>query len=150
MQYLILSCSAKKSVAEDELSAIDRYKGVFFSIFKKAINSRPILQREIRLFIISAKYGLIESADTVDNYDLKMTNKLAAEQCKYNTQKLMELVQRDKPKVITAVMGQTYLKSIDLSMIPAPICIINGEIGTMLHAFKEWLDKLNGGSEDAN
>ena len=142
MQYLLLSCSNKKNKYDTPVAAIDLYNGVFFSVYRKALRNNPKLASCVKLIIISAKYGLIEDTDILSFYDQKMSLENANQQRKENTEKLKALIIRDKPQSLTAIMGRTYLQSIDLSDIPIPTEIINGEIGVMLHNLKVWLNTV--------
>lgn len=143
MHYLLLSCSSKKNLIHTPVKAINLYNGVFFSVYKNALRSNPRIKSNIKLLIISAKYGLIEDADLISYYDQKMTAHIASLQRNDNTAKLKALVENDKPQSLIVVMGKTYLQSLDLSAITIPTQIINGEIGVMLHGLKEWLDTVN-------
>lgn len=142
MHYLLLSCSSKKKPYDIPMKAVDLYNGVFFSVYKKALRAEPNLTSQIKVLIISAKYGLIEDTDYISYYDQKMTTDIANQQCCENTAKIKALVERDKPQSLVIVMGRTYLQSVDLSDITIPTQIINGEIGVMLHGLKEWLDTV--------
>lgn len=149
MHYLLLSCSRKKNLVSHPVKAIDLYNGVFFSVYKKALRNNPYLKSNLKLLIISAKYGLIEDSDYISFYDLKMSSESASRQRHNNTSKLHELIEIDDPQSLTVVMGKTYMQSIDLSEIRIPIKIINGEIGLMLHSLKEWLGAISRGDISA-
>ena len=142
MHYLLLSCSSKKKLVDMPIKAVDLYDGVFFAVLKKALRIHRNLDSNIKLFIISAKYGLIESTDYISYYDQKMTTEIAAHQRRENTTRLKSFIENDNPQSLVAVMGRTYLESIDFSDFQIPIMTINGEIGVMLHGLKEWLDSV--------
>ena len=142
MHYLLLSCSNKKTWSSNPVKAIDLYNGVFFSVYKKALRNNPSLEGKLKLLIISAKYGLIEDSEMISYYDQKMTETVAFQQQANNSLKLQSLVERDQPQSIVVAMGKMYLKSIDLSNLSIPICLIQGEIGEMLHGLKTWLESI--------
>ena len=150
MKYLILSCSNKKTAHNTPVKAIELYNGVFFSVYKKAVRNDPDIESSIKLLIVSAKYGLIESTDVISYYDKKMNLEIAHIQRQQNTLKLQALIDRETPESITVVMGKTYLESIDFSAVSPPVHIINGEIGIMLHGLKAWLEANNRGDINAN
>lgn len=150
MHILILSCSAKKKDTKDSLPALDMYQGVLFSVLKKALKDRPILRNELKILIVSAKYGLIHSDTVIQCYDLKMTPKIAAEQKESNTLRLRKVLTGAMPKSIVFAAGHTYLQSIDFTNISVPVKFINGEIGTMLHLLKVWLNTVCEEDNDAN
>ena len=145
MHFLLLSCSSKKKPFIKPTKAINLYNGVFFSVYKKALRANPHLESNVKLLIISAKYGLIENTDLISFYDQKMTTHIASLQRHDNTAKLKALIEDDKPQSLIVVMGRTYLQSVDFSDITIPTQIINGEIGVMLHGLKEWLDTVTEG-----
>ena len=150
MHLLIMSCSAKKNMLMFDVPAVDLYDGVFYSVLKKTLRERPNAKKEVFITIISAKYGLLKGTDHINPYDLKMTPKIAISQREANTQKLETLLERIDPQDVTVVMGKTYLQSIDFSRVTKPIRFINGPIGMMLHAFKEWLMNLDIGGCNAD
>ncbi len=149
MYFLLLSCSNKKKPFPSPVKAVDLYNGVFFSVYKKALRNNPCLKSNLKLLIISAKYGLIEDSEFISFYDLKMSSESASRQRHNNTSKLQALIERDHPQSLTVVMGKTYMQSIDLSDIKIPIKIVNGEIGIMLHGLKEWLGAISRGDISA-
>jgi hypothetical protein len=118
-------------------------------VYKKALRNYPYLKSDLKLLIISAKYGLIEDSELISFYDLKMNSESASRQQNNNTSKLQALIERDHPQSLTVVMGKTYMQSIDLSEIRIPIKTINGEIGSMLHGLKEWLGAISRGDFSA-
>lgn len=150
MHILILSCSSKKKCVDYDAPAFEVYDGVFFSVYKKAVNAFPNLQSKVALFIISAKYGLIEANKKIAYYDLKMTMSIAQGQRENNTITLQRMVQKLQPESIVVVMGKTYLQSIDLSDVSIPVKYISGEIGVMLHGLKEWLYSIGGGEQSVD
>ena len=150
MHFLLLSCSNKKQPSDTPVKAIDLYNGVFFSVYKKALRNNPCIESNLKLLIISAKYGLLEASDHISYYDQKMTDEVASQQRYNNTTKLKALVERDKPQSMAVVMGRTYLQSVDLSDLTIPIQIVSGEIGIMLHGLKEWLEALGRGDINVN
>ena len=75
---LILSCCPDK--LEGTYRAIDIYQGRSY----KLVRSETL--NNIRVFILSAKYGLLSSDDMIENYELKM-----------NKKRSLELIEEGKP-----------------------------------------------------
>jgi hypothetical protein len=74
-RLLILGCSQRKNPAADVLPAIDRYDGPAFRVLRKFLKEAP--QHPPVVLILSAKYGLIESATPIPDYDCQMSTALA-------------------------------------------------------------------------
>ena len=144
MQLLILACSQTKSELGKPLPAKELYTGVFYSVLNKAIRENSTINDKLSLYIISAKYGLISGEAEIENYDLRMTDKIAKLQIDNNTRILHKIIAETNPSEIMLVMGRTYRSSIDTSNIRIPVNKITGSIGFMLRDFKVWLSSLEG------
>ncbi len=75
---LIQGCSKSKNAPGEPVEALDLYSGYFFKIIKKAIRDGDFNKR-IDIWILSAKYGLIEDETEIQHYDRRMDSKRAAE-----------------------------------------------------------------------
>src|SRR5438876_8192252 len=74
-RLLIISCSQRKKPDAGLLPAIDRYDGPAFRVLRKFLVEAPAHPPVI--LILSAKYGLIEAAQPVPDYDCRMSAALA-------------------------------------------------------------------------
>lgn len=77
-RLIIISCSDKKNTQPGLLPAIQRYKGAWYGVINK-LNREGDLPENLDVFIISAKYGLINSEMLIENYEQKMDYKRARE-----------------------------------------------------------------------
>jgi hypothetical protein len=74
-RLLILACSQRKNPASGILPAIDRYDGPAFRVLRKFLREVP--GKVPAVLILSAKYGLIDSAMGIPDYDCRMSGALA-------------------------------------------------------------------------
>ena len=76
-RLLIVACSQAKRPDARHMEAIERYDGPTFRLLRKA---RGIgLLADVRVMILSAKYGLIPEYWMIGDYDQRMTPARAAE-----------------------------------------------------------------------
>lgn len=151
MHLLIMACSSKKNPTKKEVPAINLYEGVFYSVLRNAFKENPRMRKHIKVLIVSAKYGLMDSDQIISTYELKMDSEIAAQQKESNTKLLQKYLEEIKPETVTVVMGEIYLSSVDFDSLNIPITYIKGEgIGYMLGSFKSWLDKLSAGISKSN
>ena len=76
-RLLIVSCSEAKKPDIRSMEAIERYDGPTFRLLRKARSAG--LLADVRVMILSAKYGLIPEYWMIDDYDQRMTPARAAE-----------------------------------------------------------------------
>ena len=87
MNLLIISCSQRKIQSESPeitkglMPAIDRYDGPTYRCLRKFrdANSEKKFPNNLRILILSAKFGLIHPETEIPDYDLKMTAERAEE-----------------------------------------------------------------------
>ena len=70
-RLLILGCTATKKSNADRMPAIERYDGPTFRVLRKALRERAA--PNLVVYVLSAKYGLIEGDSLITDYDLAMT-----------------------------------------------------------------------------
>ena len=78
-RVLILACSQAKTDTPGQIPAIDRYDGPAFQVYRKFKREHPDREKEIRSYILSAKFGLILAQTPIPDYDMKMTPTRAKE-----------------------------------------------------------------------
>lgn len=76
-RLLIVACGATKRPDAGLLPAIERYDGPPYKTLRRALAEQPEGRRPAVL-ILSAKFGLIRSAEPIPSYDLRMTASRAA------------------------------------------------------------------------
>ncbi len=107
---LIISCSEKKhsNLTREKMPAIDAYTGVFFQVIKKA-RREGYWPPNLRLGIISAKYGLLKENDPISYYNQKMTITRARELKTQIQTKLKNWVNIEHFNSIYVLIGKIYL-----------------------------------------
>ena len=136
---LILPCSKRKNLFS-ETSALDLYDGPFYRVLRK--NMPPNLDS----LILSAKYGLISSKDTVSYYDQIMTPERAEELSPEIMTKLETIIRNGCYDEIFINLGKTYMLALEESrdMLDGyNVCWAGGQIGERLHQLKTWLQIIS-------
>ncbi len=111
---LIISCGKKKSevLKYHALKAEEAYKGPMFQVINKAKRENR-WPDNLKLGIISAKYGFLRSSDQITNYDLKMTKLLAKQLQSQIVQKILNWHEIESFSHIYVLMGRDYLASVE-------------------------------------
>ncbi|MGC8551529.1 MAG: DUF6884 domain-containing protein [Phycisphaerae bacterium] len=135
----MISCSAAKHRSPaGNIPAIERYDGVLYKVIKKAMRER-LASPLLRVAIISAKYGLIESSTPIACYDQRMDINRAkhiAGQVRTCLKQL--LAQYESPQVYIS-LGRDYARLVaGLPELKLAIWA-NGPIGVRAAALKKWL-----------
>jgi len=124
---LILSCS--KSKKKFHGPAIEIYDGPAFRVVRKFLEKND----GIDIFILSAKYGLIDGSTMIKPYDLKLTATKAKELAVTIEEKLESIVTRYED---VAVFGGSVYKEL---LRGYGFHMFEGRIGEQLSKLKEWL-----------
>ena len=136
---LILPCSKKKKRVSIS-RAIELYNGPFYQIIRKNY------QEKIDIFIISAKYGLINSNDFISFYDQMMTTERAKELSgivKMDLENILRIKDYDE---IFINLGKTYMITLEDSKNLLDNYNVSwgyGQIGERLHQLKKWLQIIS-------
>lgn len=138
---LILACSATKRADPGELPAIERYDGPAFRTLRA--NRPPEIQRG-RVWILSAKHGLINELEPIENYDDRMTAARAAVLAPKVSDELITLARRGViGSEIFLVAGGAYRDCVRRGLFDVPLLerirFSNGGIGEQLAQLKAWL-----------
>jgi hypothetical protein len=136
---LILPCSKRKKLFS-ETSALDLYDGPFYRVLRK--NMSPNLDS----LILSAKYGLISSKDTVSYYDQIMTPERAEELSPEIMTKLETIIRNGCYDEIFINLGKTYMLALEKSknvLDGYNVYWAGGQIGERLHQLKTWLQMIS-------
>ena len=146
MQYLlIISCSQRKVESDEFLAAIDRYDGPTYRTLRK-MRDAGIEPKNVDVFIISAKHGLIPCQKPIDNYDLRMTPERADMLRPRVQDKLKSLMdtKRGGYDQVFINLGKTYMRTLEgfhwglVSTMEA-----TGGIGLKTQQMKVWLQRLS-------
>ena len=94
------------------MKAEDGYRGPMFQVISKA-KRENLWSANLKLGIISAKYGFIRGDDKIENYDLRMTKEIAFQIRPKVLEKIRRYDERESFSFIYVLMGKDYLLSVD-------------------------------------
>ncbi|MFW9904685.1 MAG: peroxide stress protein YaaA [Candidatus Thorarchaeota archaeon] len=111
---LIISCGKKKALELQtrKVRASEAYKGPMFQVIQKA-KREGRWNSNLFLGIVSAKYGFLRSTDSIEDYDLKMTTKLAKRLKPQVIHEITKWNEEENFDYIYVLMGKTYLHAIE-------------------------------------
>lgn len=144
---LILSCSRTKNGVPEPLPAVQRYNGPMYQVLQRYLREKPEKAAALTIFILSARYGLIDSQTPILPYDQKMTPARAAELHADVLSKTQQAIVPAGYAEIFLAMGQTYLLA--LEGLPAildgetQILVSRGSAGEKLTELRNWLWEIN-------
>lgn len=151
MNYLLLiSCSQRKIQTPETLAAIDRYDGPTYRCLRKFrdVNLDNKFPNNLRILILSAKFGLIHPETEIPAYDLKMNAERAMEMAPDVQKDLWQCMFFYKIAYggmdqVFINLGKTYRQTLDgfhwgtISTMEA-----SGGIGLKTQQMKAWLARL--------
>lgn len=137
---LIISCSAKKNSNTNPLPAMELYDGPYYRTLRK-LNDEKKLQK-IHIMIISAKYGLLNPYDPIEDYNLKMTDEIAQKLNKKLKKDLNQFLKERNFNEIYISMGKDYQKAIN-GLEFDNVQFAEGKIGQKISKTKKWINSKN-------
>lgn len=138
----MLGCSQTKLDHKGPLSAIDRYDGVNFRVLCKFLNENG-WPAGLCVKVLSAKFGLIDITDLIEDYDQRMVEE-QARKLKPRVSKSLKSLGRFHSAFIN--LGQDYLRALDdpsCRTLAKDIFDEPGGIGQKMKAMKAWLSGLH-------
>ncbi|MYA70510.1 YaaA family protein [Candidatus Poribacteria bacterium] len=153
MNYLlIISCSQRKVETDGLLPAIDRYDGPTYRCLRKFRDANSDKKypfpTNLRILILSAKFGLIHPETEIPAYDLRMTTERAEEirhEVKldlYHCLHFYKIAYGGMDQVFIN-LGKTYMRTLDdfhwgtIATMEA-----SGGIGLKTQQMKAWLERI--------
>jgi hypothetical protein len=140
-RLLIISCSQRKKSDAGLLPAIDRYDGPAFRVLRKFLGEAPADPPVV--LILSAKYGLIEAAQPLPDYDCRMSAALAKQLHPLVLEAGMRILGSDHWQEVGFCVGKQYRAALDglREFVPggARVGFIGGGLGRRLTALRGWL-----------
>jgi len=133
MRLLIISCSKKKRSSLAPCRAIDLYDGPSYMIIRKIIREEN-LPRDLDIYIVSGKYGLIRSDEVIDDYDMTIDDKIVEKT--RSREKMSELLDRGYEDVFVN-MGNQYLGHFQHLLADAKKA--TGRIGQKNALMRKWI-----------
>jgi hypothetical protein len=137
-RLLLISCSQRKIDTTDTLFALDLYDGPFYRLIKK-MKRDDLFPSNVHTLIISAKYGLIDLYDLVQNYDKKMTLNDALDMKPIVQSDIDDFMKKTSFDDVLICMGKNYLETINDYSLNHEMEIAEGPIGCKLSKTKNWI-----------
>lgn len=109
-RLLILSCSRSKRTDPTPLPAIDRYDGPMFRVVRRYLAN--LTPASLDIYILSARYGLIEAHCPIHTYDQKMTSERASELQSEVKAGVQHILESQKYHNICLSLSKSYWQSI--------------------------------------
>ena len=142
---LIISCSGNKRKTPGAIPAFQRYKGNAYQTIDKAIREGYFPTNYLDILIISAKLGLLNWDDEIENYDQEMTieqaNKLRPE-VQENLQSFLEGKDYEKVFIYMGAKYRLTLEGFDWEQHFSERTVAKGRIGEQRSQLKNWIIAL--------
>ena len=106
---LLLACSQRKVLTPGLLPAIDRYDGPAFRVVRRYLRDNG--DRELIVYILSARFGVIPSSRSIPHYNRRMTDDRAAELAPSVARELSHAI--TEPCELFICAGKTYLRGLE-------------------------------------
>ena len=137
---LVVACSRRKRTASGLMPAIERYDGPLFRVLRKA-RREGYWPLGLDVFILSAKYGLIDWSECIEPYELRMTEAIS-KQLRPQVLRTLASLRLEHVRELYIELGKDYLKALPVMPQVCPCANIRygfGTIGRRLHDLKVWL-----------
>jgi len=144
-QLLLVACSQRKSNQPGKCPAIERYDGVNYLILHK-LQRQGQLPPTLDIWILSAKYGLIQAGTPIETYDLRMTFDRALEMQAQVSQALDGVLSQHDYAAVFINLGKVYRVALDqsqqLTVLADRVTYAPGGIGVKMAAMRQWILSL--------
>lgn len=139
---LIISCSKRKKKVKGKVRAWDLYDGVIFRVLKK-IEREKGLPENLKVLIMSAKYGFIKPSDLIRYYDYLLN---PTSNGKSFLSGLKKHIKNDTIANVFVCLGKDYLKALEgfEALFPdeTSFSYASGGIGLKMSCLKNWVYHL--------
>jgi len=141
LRIVIISCSGKKKCFPKAAPALEVYDGPYYKTIRK-LKKEGQLSDDVKILIISAKYGLLALSDPIEMYDEKISQKSATE---LNSTILVKLANEisEQCEELVINLGKDYLPAIEgIDKVLPHTCKIKRIDGTIIQRrqkLKEYL-----------
>ncbi len=136
---LLLACSARKrSDPRRPVAALERYDGVFFRVLRKWLRGGVIAVPDV--WIISARFGLIEAGTPIPEYDQRMDARRAMELAPQVRAELQQRLERHRYQRVFVNVGRDYAPTLAGVEQLKSASWATGAIGQRAQQMKQWLE----------
>jgi hypothetical protein len=142
---LIIHCSHAKRPFDGKLIAIDLYNGPTFKLIRRYLKESSNLGEDrLDIFILSAKYGLIDSDKEISPYDLSMTPERVKELMPQVEEKMAEILKKGYEEIFIS-LGKVYLSALEplRGKLGTNVKISQASQGKRLRELRLWLYREN-------
>ncbi len=138
---IFLSCSQKKHKTPKLLPAIQRYDGGAFRVVRRYLKE---MEEPLDIFVVSARFGLINGSTLIPNYDHKLiSSEIENLQTLIFSQATQEFAGYEKARNKAFInLGKKYRKAFEptLSLFPtSEVTFASGPSGRRLASIHDWL-----------
>lgn len=138
-RLLLISCSNRKRAGYVLMPAIDRYDGPAFYVLRRYL--RETDDRQLRVYILSAEFGIINARKRIPDYDRLMTPSRARELRERATRSLRLILQKTHCTEMFVCAGAVYEDAIDIPYLKQTVSVkvaARGQ-GPKLSSLHGWL-----------
>jgi hypothetical protein len=141
-RLLVLACSKLKQRGDTLMPAIDRYDGPAFRVVRRFLREHP--RSNLDIYVLSAKFGLIESSNPIPHYDRQMTPH-RVRQLKDGVAETLLRAVNDKPHTdLLICAGRAYVQALwhrqdEWAKHVGKIVVLDGSQGWKLSRLYCWL-----------
>jgi hypothetical protein len=139
---LIINCSKTKRNGEKKLPAIELYDGPAFRVIRSYLRNTPEKSRDLDIFVLSAKYGLISGETGIEDYDELMTIEKSIQLNSRVLEKFSSIISMEYTEILI-LMSKTYLsafKGYEQHIKPkVKLSLVVASEGRRLRILKAWL-----------
>ena len=139
---LILSCTQAKRSDAEFLPALERYEGPPFRVVRRFLAQADPVLRDVAIYVLSARYGLIAGHTPIEDYDRRMTPARAVELRPEVLARLKEVLGQGYAEIFLS-LGGVYLQALEgfqADVLAGTAVIISrATAGRRLTELKRWL-----------
>lgn len=138
-RLLLISCSKRKRAGDELMPAIDRYDGPAFYVLRRYL--RETDDRQLRVYILSAEFGIIYARKQIPCYDRLMTRSRARELREQTTQALRSILHKTRYTELFICAGAVYQGAIEIPYLQQTVSVkvaARGQ-GPKLSSLHSWL-----------
>jgi hypothetical protein len=143
MRCLILGCSRTKNESPEPLPAIERYDGPPYKVLRRYLDKNNSRNQSLDVYILSAKYGLIDGSLCIEDYDERMTKERATIMRDQVLDQVQEGILPQHYDEIFLSMGISYLQALagleEIVEGHTSVIASSGASGKKLTALRNWL-----------
>jgi hypothetical protein len=140
-RLLILACSQRKVRTKDLLRALDRYDGPAFRVLRKHL--RENANEPLTVFVLSAKFGLIEADREIPWYDCRLRQGSAERIQAQVREQAFGIFAAHRWQSIGLCAGKDYRSLLEEALDSAAVHVradmLGGGLGRRLSALRDWL-----------